>query len=63
LSPAFIKRTLNKKGRQPGSGDGPENPIGVPSSEPGNYGKDAYIDNDYDSYDDGQNNVSNGIDF
>jgi hypothetical protein len=30
----------------------------VPSSEPQNAGKDANIDNEYDSYDDGQRRTS-----
>ena len=51
----------NKKGRRPGSGDGLKVPVLAPSSEPGKHGKDAYIDNDDDSYDDGQNNISMGI--
>jgi hypothetical protein len=51
----------NKKGRQPGSGDGPECPILAPSSGPENSGEDAKIYNDYDSYDDGQKSISKGM--
>jgi hypothetical protein len=52
---------FQKKSRQPDSGDGLVCPVVLPSSEPMYSGKDANIDNQYDSYDDGQKCILKGM--